>query len=288
MNDMEYVRACIDSSSFGPVVAELGVWASERLNKPLELVHAIERHPEPADASDHSGAIGLGAHDELLEVLSEQDAKRSHDDREQGRTMLEALRSRLSQQTSIPVDVRMRWGTLMQTVQHLQSTTELYVIGKRGGNTEHAEHGLGSNLEATIRTLNVPVLMAARNAAPPTKAVYAFDGSAANRTGIDRIAASNLLKDVPIHIVAATAKESALAKQAQAAAERIQGLGFATSWSVEPGHADTVIAQALTEYQANLLVMGAYAHSRFSRLFRKSTTNTLLRQIDASALILRS
>lgn len=288
MNDMEYVRACIDTSSFGPVVAELGAWAAERLGKPLELVHAIERHPEPADASDHSGAIGVDAHDHLLEELSEQDALRSHDDRERGRMMLEEQRSRIAATGGITVDVRMRWGSLMQTVQHLQSTTELYVIGKRGGNTEHADHGLGSNLEATIRTLNVPILMTARNAVAPTRAVYAFDGSAANKTGIDRIAASNLLKYVPLHIVAAASSGSSLARQAEEASKRIEGLGFETTWSVASGHADAVIADALIAHKADLLVMGAYAHSRFSRVFRKSTTNALLRQIDASALILRS
>ena len=288
MKDTEYVRACIDTSSFGPMVAQLGAWAAERLGTPLELIHAIERHPEPADASDHSGAIGVDAQDNLLEVLSEQDALRSHDDREKGRAMLESLRAHLTDSVNVHVDVRMRWGSLMQTVNHLQSTTELYVIGKRGGNTENAARGLGSNLEETIRTLNVPVLMAARNASPPTKAVYAFDGSAANRTGIDRIAASNLLKNVPIHIVVAASKNSNRAQMAEQAAQRMEGLGFETTWSVKDGNADAVIGSALREHEADLLVMGAYAHSKLTKLFRKSTTNALLRNIDASALILRS
>lgn len=287
MNESTYVRACLDNSPFAPVVSEMGAWAAEQLQLPLELIHAIKKHHEAADPSDHSGAIGIDATSHLLEELTEQDTARSHDDRERGRALLEKYRNYVASKSAVTVDVRMRWGNLDETVNHLQSSTALYVLGRKGETVSDLEGALGSNLEATIRTLNVPILMATRDAHIPTRAVYAFDGSAANRAGVKWLSQSPLLKGLPIHLIAAGPMGSSIETQLASAVKVFTDAGFTTTSSLQQGHPEEVITGAIESQHADLLVMGAYAHSRMSKLFRKSTTNAVLRKTTASALIVR-
>lgn len=287
MNESKYVRACLDNSPLAPIVSDMGAWAARQLELPLELIHAIKKHIEAADPSDHSGTIGIDATSHLLEELAEQDTARSHDDRERGRALLERYRMHLESTTEVTVDVRMRWGNLDETVAHLQASTSLYVLGRNGESGSNTKDSLGSNLEATIRTLNVPVLIVAREAHRPTRVVYAFDGSAANRAGVKWISESPLLKGLPIHLIAAGPVGSNRGAQLEEAVKTLSDAGFSTTANLQQGPPVEVITSAIMSHHADLLVMGAYAHSKMSKLFRKSTTNAVLKKTTASALILR-
>src|SRR3546814_5665380 len=92
---MEHVLACIDASSYADSVCDLAAWASERLQMPVELLHAVQRSDAVAARHDLSGAIGLGVKTSLMEELVELEAAVAKLKVERGRLLLAAGDKRL-------------------------------------------------------------------------------------------------------------------------------------------------------------------------------------------------
>ena len=63
--------------------------------------------------------------------------------------------------------------------------------------------------------------------------------------------------------------------------------GFDVVKVVRSGEAEAVLREYLLEVDADLLVMGAYGHSRIRHLIMGSTTSTLLRTSTVPVLVLR-
>ena len=55
----------------------------------------------------------------------------------------------------------------------------------------------------------------------------------------------------------------------------------------EPGHPDEAIVSVVERTDADLLVMGAYGHSRIRNLIIGSTTTALLRACTVPVLVVR-
>jgi nucleotide-binding universal stress UspA family protein len=71
------------------------------------------------------------------------------------------------------------------------------------------------------------------------------------------------------------------------ACEKLQSNGFEVSSSIRPGNAEAVIAQYVAANAIDLLVMGAYGHSRIRQLIVGSTTTAMIRTCLIPVLLLR-
>src|SRR3546814_18437145 len=90
---MTHVMACIDNSQSSVAVCDYAVWASQRLDAPLTLLHVLDEEKYPAGA-DLSGSIGLGSREHLPEELATPDARRGRLALEKGQDMREKARER--------------------------------------------------------------------------------------------------------------------------------------------------------------------------------------------------
>ncbi len=203
INTDNKVLACVDQSRFADTVADYAAWAAHRMGAPLEFLHVIERHPELSASQDHSGAIGLGAQDSLLDQLSNEDEARSRSQREAGRVFLNHLRQRALAAGVTTVDMRQRHGALAETLAEQQADVRLFVLGRRGASAELSQRDLGRNLEWVVRAVERPILAVNERYQEPKRVLLAFDGSGVTRRGVEMIAASPLLKGLPIHVLMA-------------------------------------------------------------------------------------
>ena len=78
---MNKVLVCLDGSELSKAVCDYGIFIAKNLNLPLVLLNVIE-HSKISNIVDFSGNIGLGEKDELLEMLVDEDAKRSQEQKE--------------------------------------------------------------------------------------------------------------------------------------------------------------------------------------------------------------
>lgn len=284
---MSKVLACIDSSVYSQSVCDHAVWAALRLQAPLEFLHVLDRHQETAATRDLSGNIGLGSQDSLLSELALLDEKRSKLAQQRGREMLDVVVRQARERGVASAEPRLRHGALVDTLTELETTVRLFVLGKRGDRADFAKLHLGSALERAVRAVHRPLLIASRQFKPIQKFLIAFDGSNTTCKGVEMLAASPLFKGMPCHIVMAGSDTPDARARIQWANEQLAAGGFEVHSSIRPGHAEAVISQYVTANAMDVLVMGAYGHSRIRHLVVGSTTTAMIRTCMIPVLLLR-
>lgn len=286
---MKKVFACIDASAASDGVCDASAWIGSTAKIPIELLHVIEK-PEFHAGTDLSGAIGLGSRELLLEELIELDAKRGKLAIEHGKNLLAAAEKRLSQSGAFELSSRQRHANLLETLVDLNEEIKAVVLGRRGELTEGQEAEVGSQVESILRTLHAPILVVTGDFKPPRKAMLAYDGSETADKTLELVANSDVLKNVPIEIVTVQKGETAeqLVGQLKKAHDKLADCGFICSTRVLEGGN---VAQTLIKHQqgslTDLIIMGAYGHSRIRQFILGSTTSSILRQAKCSLLVMR-
>ena len=283
----EKVLACVDQSSYANHVTDYAAWAARRINTSLELLHVIDRHEIPTSGEDHSGAIGFDAQENLLNKLSSEDESRMRQLREQGRVFLAELRDRATAAGAPEVDVRQRYGELAETLQEQEDGTQLLVLGRRGKSAETTQRDLGRNVEWVVRAARKPILTVTEGFTEPRRVMFAFDGSAVTRRGVQMVANSALFPGLPILLLMSGNVSADASKKLSWAEKTLRDADYDVTASLLPGDAESVIASTVKKEGIDLLIMGAFSHSPLRKLFFGSKTADLLRSSGIPTLLLR-
>jgi len=277
--------ACIDGSTQAAAVCDCAVWASQRLGAPLSLLHVLDQQRYPL-SGDFSGIIGLGSREFLLEELASLDEKRNKLALEEGRMMLDAARQR-AVKAGVEPTLRHRHGDLVESLRELEGDIRLLVIGKQGEDSGSEMQLIGSQLESVIRTMHRPILVTPADFKAPASAMLAFDASATSRKGIEMLVASPLLKGTPIHLVTVSSDTHEARAALDAARDKLADAGFEVHVAILEGEVEARLRDYQAEHAIELLVMGAYGHSRIRQFFVGSTTTNMLRSATTPLLLLR-
>ena len=286
---MTKIVACIDGSNAAPAVCDAAAWASQRLKAPLDLLHVLDKSEYLKKGEGHnlSGNIGLGSREHLLAELVELEEKRSKLALEHGKAMLQDARQRAQQNGATEVTTHQRHGDLIGTLVDLQDDTRMLVIGRQGEAHEKQEHSLGSHLENVIRSVHRPLLVTLPGFNAPQKFMIAYDGSATARKALEKVAESDLLKGLPCHLVMVAENDNEHQSQLNAAAARLREVGFDVSPALLQGAVESALHQYQQTNNIDLMVMGAYGHSRIRQFLLGSNTAKMLRMSDVPLLLLR-
>ena len=283
---MKNIVACIDGSSISTAVCDAAAWVSQRLEAPLQLLHVLDKAEFEVNR-DLSGNLGLDGREHLLEELTELDEQRGKLALEHGKHMLEEAEKRAREDGAVDISRQQRHGSLVETLQEFEAQTRTVVIGRLGEGHENLTHAIGSHLESVIRTVQGPILVAVNGFTAPTNFMLAYDGSDTAEKALERIAGSQLLKGLACHLVMVCRESSIKKQQMQQASAKLAAAGF----DVVQHMADGEVHQVLNDYQKDnnieLLVMGAYGHSRIRQFFVGSNTTKMLSSSDVSILLLR-
>ncbi|WP_444677022.1 universal stress protein [Halomonas sp. E19] len=282
----EQVMAAIDGSQFSTGVCDYAAWASLALGAPLTFLHVVDNHPQTAEA-DLSGHIGLGSREHLLEELSQLEERRAKVAQEQGRLLLKAACERAADGGLAMPAMRQRNGTLVETLDELQGEIRLLVIGKRGETAHQASEHLGSNLERVVRTLHRPILMVPEAFTRPQRVMLAFDGSKTTRKGVEMLARSPLFNGIPVHVVIVGAETGDNRSLLDWALAMLRDAGHEAEGAICAGEVEETLRAYKEAHGIDLLVMGAYGHSRIRHLLVGSTTTAMLRRASVPVLLLR-
>jgi nucleotide-binding universal stress UspA family protein len=284
---MSHVIACIDGSSITLAVCDYAAWASRQMDAPLNFLHVLGKSEYPIPV-DLSGNIGLGSREHLLQELAELDEKRSKVALEQGRIMLDAAKARaLDDGVTSPITSRQRHGELVDTLIEFESDIRLLVMGRQGEQGDSAGEHIGSHLENVVRTLHRPILVIPADYTEPRSILVAFDGSATTRKAVEMVAASPLFRGLPCHVVMVGVDKAESRAQLNWARTTLEQAGFEVTASLRSGQVEDVLCGYHEEHAIDLIVMGAYGHSRIREFLVGSTTTHLLRKSTVPLLLLR-
>lgn len=281
------VLACVDGSASTTSVTDWAIWSALRLEVPLEFLHVVDRHAERGPSRDLSGNLGMDAQESLMQELTALDEQRSKLAMDHGRHFLDQVRARATTAGLEKIDTRQRHGALLDTLHEMEPQIRLAILGPHVHDRSSSRLHLDHHVENVVRSLQVPVLAANGPCKMPHSFVLAFDGSATGRKTVQTVAASPLLRGMICHIVTAGSPTSQVVAQAEEAREVLSETGFVCEVAITEGHAEEVLHAYQAQHKTDLLVMGAYGHSRIRELILGSITTTMLRSSPTPVLILR-
>lgn len=280
------VVACIDGSRAAPAVCDYAAWASRRTDVPLMLLHVLDEGRYPAEP-DLAGSIGLGSREHLLDELAELDRKRAKLALEHGHHLLDEAEQRAKQAGISDVTKRQRHDGLTESLLALENQTRLLVIGLHGESSSDRDIHIGSQLETVIRSVHRPILLVPDEYYEPRSAMLAFDGSATAFKGVELLADSPVLKGMPLHLVMVGPDTSDRWEQLKKAEGMLAALDSEITLAIRAGDVEPALHQYQEEHDIDVLVMGAYGHSRIRQFLVGSTTTTMLKTAKKPLVILR-
>ncbi|WP_368564668.1 universal stress protein [Pseudoxanthomonas sp. UTMC 1351] len=281
------VLAAIDASMYSESVAHYAAWAAHRLEAPLEYLHVLDRHPEHASSSDLSGSLALGAQESLLKELASADESKSKLAQERGRLLLKHAQAIASSFHGLKAETKLRHGALVDTLTEQEPGVRLFVLGKRGEHADLAKGHLGGEVERAVRAVHRPILVVSRAYTDVSKVLVAFDGSATTRKGIEMIAGSPLFRGTHVEVITVGKETEAASQNLEWALSTLTQAGLSNRGLVIAGEPEEIILQRVKNESIDLLVMGAYGHSRIRQLIVGSTTTSVLRTCGIPVLLLR-
>jgi nucleotide-binding universal stress UspA family protein len=280
------IIALVDGSIYSASVCDHAAWIAERTGAPVELIHVLGRREAP-DNTDLSGAIRLGARSKLLEELAELDAQRAKLISHRGRAILEDAHAILDKAGIPEITTRLRHGDIVETLNDVEADARVILIGKRGEAADFAKGHLGSNLERIVRASTRPVFVASRAFRPIQKVLVAFDGGASAMKALEHIARSTLFRDLAVHVVTVGSATDGTRQGLEDAKALLAAAGITAETRVLPGQPDSALGKLVEEDQFDLLVMGAYGHSRIRNLMIGSTTTAMIRTCKVPVVLMR-
>lgn len=289
MTTSQHVLACIDGSAVTESVCDYAAWYAHQLSIPVGLLHVSDI---PASTRrDLSGAIGVNSRQFLLEELSQLDEQRAKVVNSYSNALVQDAKSHIQTQdrfADIKVRVYQRHGKLLPSIEHFKTENRAIVMGRRGEDHKHSRINIGSQIETVARASEVPILICSETFEEPTSYMIAFDGSKTAIKAAWMVAKSPLLKGLKGHIVMVGNHNDASKQSMSAAAAQLEDAGFV----VEAHHlsaSDTV--DGLLTFQVDnhidLMVLGAYGHSKWQQLFLGSTTTEIIASTLSPVILVR-
>ncbi|MGI2128332.1 universal stress protein [Shewanella oncorhynchi] len=284
---MTNVIACIDGSKVTLAVCDASGWAAQQLDASVTLLHVLDKSAYPIE-SDLSGNIGLGTREHLLNEMVELEARRGKLALEQGKYMLQDAKIRVvEKQPSRMIATLQRHGDLVETLLEQESHARLVVMGRQGEQHQDQTQAIGSHLENVIRTLKQPILVVMDEFTAPKRFMIAYDGSVTARKALDRVVSSPLLKGLECHLVMVSDDQSQATAELALVAESLIVADFNVVTTVCQGEVQTALEIYQLEHQIDLMVMGAYGHSRIREFFVGSNTTRMISKSHIPLLLLR-
>ncbi len=282
---MSKIIALVDGSIYSESVCDFAAWVATRKGSSVEVLHILRR-PE-GKQNNLSGNIGLGARSKLLDELADLDAQTAKLAQKHGRAILEDAEARLRADGVTDVTTVLRQGDLLEELTIAEKDADLVVIGKRGEAADFAKLHLGSNIERVVRSSKIPVLVAARAFQPINTFLLAFDGGKSAMKAVNHIAQSKVFAGTTCRLVTVGDEKPETKRALEGAAAVLRDAGYTVEASFAQGDAEKVICEMARQGETDILVMGAYGHSRIRSLIIGSTTTEMVRTCQVPLMLFR-
>ena len=284
---MARILTCTDGSEYTESVYQYSTWAAQRMDAEIHVLHMLDPlHEAPLNA-DFSGNIGLGARTALMEEIVELEAARAKVAQKRGEAILTDAKEYFAKAGVEKVSTEQRHERLSDAIDRFERDADLVILGKRGNHADFAKGHLGSNLERVIRSCTHPVLVASRNKWPMKRFVLAFDSGPSALKAVDYAASQPLLKGMECHLICVHKPEAKYESALKAAEAQLKEAGYTVQADLLSGDPEEIITNAINQENSDLLVMGAFGHSRIRQMIVGSMTTAMIRHTSRPVLLFR-
>jgi nucleotide-binding universal stress UspA family protein len=277
------ILLCTDGSPAAGVAGDYAISLAKKLGARLHVLYITDiRLLEGPWMSDLSGAVGAQPYLGLVSQLQQFQRDKA--------AIILAAADKRCRDAHVACETAHETGSLVQVMLDYERRADLVVLGQRGEHAQWSGGMLGSSVERMVRASVKPCLVTPEKFQPVTHMLIAYDGSdessKALRAGI--ALAPVLEAKVTIATVAALGGEDAASEILGNAKQQALDGGVKAHGELLHGHAEVEILQVRETVGADLIVMGAYGHTRIRELIVGSTTSHVMREATVPVLLVRS
>lgn len=283
---MKKILVCTDGSHYAHEACRYAVFLAEATQARIEVLYVTDlRQFQIPAVADLSGSLGVQPFEGMIAQLQEVEAIKAKFVEEQAMEIF--AQAGLADSVSFVHET----GLLVDVIREVAAdAVDLILLGKRGENADFASEHLGSMLERVVRAAKVPCLVTNRQYKPIRSLTLAYDGSASCRKALAYLVAeSGLFKSMKLHVVSCVEghDEDATSARLLEAEHQLSAAGLQPVCEMLSGVVEQAIADYVRDSSSDLLVLGAYGHSRIRELLIGSTTTELLRSCHLPVLCFR-
>ena len=282
---MNKLLICTDGSQYSEQACYYTAWLAAKNNASIRALYVTDlRQYQGSFIADLSGSLGIQPYDGMIAQLQEIEQQKAKLVREQTESVF------IAQGQSERLEFHHETGSLVDIIDdYSDEGTDIIIIGKRGENADFASEHLGSMLERVIRATDRPCLVTSRKFREVKQAVIAFDGGQSSRRALQFLTLHEPFRSLELHVltVGEGGDEDGAADHLAEAESLLTDAGLQATYQVLNGEVEDVIGRYIEANEIDLLVAGAYGHSRIRDLFIGSTTTLLLRRCHVPVLCFR-
>lgn len=280
---MKRVIACIDASPCVNATAEAAAWIAKKTGRELVLFQVLDYRPTSYHLGEIGGVIGFESNAILLKELSDLDEKQFELAQQYSNELLEHMSKYIEEKFGLTSIKIQRKGEFLEQAFDEFTADDVVVIGKVGDKSAEKKKYLGTHVEGIIRGAKSTVLVVSKNFTVPKSFVFAYEYSAVCQTMLKRVGTSDLLNSLKCHLVHVGELNGILDEPADYL--RYANMEVRTEY-LYGNVADNLIAYQ-EQYDVELMVMGAFSHSKLHQFFLGSTTTDLFKRSDVLMLVVR-
>jgi nucleotide-binding universal stress UspA family protein len=276
------ILLCTDGSPAADIATAYAIWFGRKLNALVRALYVTDiRILEGPFLADLAGALGAQPYSALLPQLQQIQ-------RERAAAILAAVETRCRER-NVNCEVVHETGVLTEVMLQHEANADLVVLGQRGEHAQWSATHLGSSVERMVRASIRPCLVTPDQFREPREMLIAYDGSQesskALRAGLELAVA--LTMHVSVTTVASLGGEEAASKTLLAAKQQALDHGVKAHLQLLHGNPEDEILRLCETLGADLIVMGAYGHTRIRELILGSTTSHVIRKAAVPVLLTR-
>jgi nucleotide-binding universal stress UspA family protein len=276
------ILVCTDGSPHGDVACEYAISLTQQLHARLLGLHVLDSRmlegPLMADISGWVGAQPYGTQLQQFRELME----------EKGKTVIGAFDTRC-RAAGVTAESWIKMGHPPKVILEEEVRAELLVMGQKGEHAEWIGEMTGSIVERVVRHSVKPCMITPDVFRPISRILAAYDGSSHASQALHE--ATELAQALKVELVILTVEESDDHQNADRiskdAADLVKAHGFHALNLVVKGKPASAILENARDERCDLIVVGAYGHSRIREMIVGSTTAQIITKSKVPVMLVR-
>jgi nucleotide-binding universal stress UspA family protein len=276
------ILVALDGSEHAQAAARYAIWLAERLQATVIGMHVVDVVSIVGSGSfihDLSGSLGFEPYLDFSSKMREA----LH---ERGRTLLDGFLAQCDEH-GVRAEVHLGSGLVANEVSEQARTADLVLVGHRGMNERFSTGLLGGTTESLTRKCPKPVLVVPMEFQPITRQLLAYDGSERAAAAMHHAAELAVALALPLTVLHVGKDESAAERVLDEARRYLASYRLDVECLYRPGHANEMIVEVMSDGTYDLLIIGAYGHSRIIEMVLGSTTEFVLRNTSTPVFLCR-
>jgi len=247
------------------------------------LLQVLDYYPASYHLGEISGVIGFESNAMLLKELAELEQKQSELALDYSNNLLNHISEMIQQKYEITASHIQEKGDFLEQSFNVLKDDDIAIIGRVGERAAERNKPIGSNVENFIRGVNCTVMTVGENFKPPTRFIFAYEYSPTCVNLMKRVAQSDLLKLLQCHLLYVGDHPEVLKEPSQ----YLTAAGFDVVMEYRYGDVAENILEYQNEHGIQLILLGAFSHSKIRQFFLGSVATSIFRNSLVPLLVVK-